>query len=152
LLLTVPGDEEDSMTHRERARFAGGALVVGCALGLGSCGEGVTGPSALQGTPWQLESMEIAGGTFEPDDPSRFTVEFDADGTIGIRADCNQCGGTYVLNGDRLTAGPLACTLVACPTPRGQQFAGLLDGTSSVDIDDDELEIESSEGKLVLTR
>ena len=48
--------------------------------------------------------------------------------------------------------GPLICTLVACPQPEGQQFAGIMDGTSQLDKDGDELEIESSEGTLVLTR
>jgi heat shock protein HslJ len=89
---------------------------------------------------------------FVPDDPSRFTVEFKADGSLGLRADCNVCGGSYTLSGGTLTSGPLVCTLVACPQPQGQQFAAIIDGTSEIDKDDDELEIESSEGTLVLVR
>jgi heat shock protein HslJ len=122
-------------------------------LGLASCSKDVTGPSDIQGGVWRLESMEPAtGAIFVPSDPSRFTVEFKADGTIGVRADCNQCGGSYTLAGNRLTVGPLACTLIACPTGEGQQFAALIDGDTSVDADDDELEIESSDGSLELTR
>jgi heat shock protein HslJ len=89
---------------------------------------------------------------FVPDDPSRFTVEFKADGSLGVRADCNQCGGSYTLNGGNLTVGPLACTLVACPTTHGQEFTSLIDGTTSLEVEDGELEIESSDGRLVLTR
>ena len=97
--------------------------------------------------------MELTGATqFVPEDPSRFTVEFKADGQLGVRADCNVCGGSYTLNDGTLTSGPLVCTLVACPRPEGEQFASIIDGTSELDTDDDELEIESSEGKLVLTR
>jgi heat shock protein HslJ len=93
-----------------------------------------------------------AGGTFAPSDPSRFTIEFKTDGTIGVRADCNQCGGSYSVSGDTLTVGPLVCTLIACPTGEGQQFAALLDGSTEVDADGDELEIESADGTLELTR
>jgi heat shock protein HslJ len=128
-------------------------VVIAAAGPLVSCSEEVTGPSDVVGTVWRLSSMERTGAArFVPDDPSRFTVEFKADGQLGLRADCNVCGGSYTLNGGNLTSGPLVCTLVACPRPEGQQFASLIDGTSDVDKDDDELEIESPEGKLVLTR
>jgi heat shock protein HslJ len=104
------------------------------------------------GTFWKLESMERTGSArFVPDDPSRFTVEFKADGQLGVRADCNVCGGSYTLTDGSLTSGPLVCTLIACPRPEGQQFAAIIDGTSAVDRDDDELEIASSDGTLVLT-
>jgi heat shock protein HslJ len=141
------------MTVRETGRFGRRALViVFCALGLVSCSEDVTGPSDLQGGVWRLRSMETeTGGAFEPSDRSRFTVEFKADGTIGVRADCNQCGGTYSVSGGRLTVGPLVCTLIACPTAQGQQFAALLDGNTSVDADGDGLEIESADGTLEFT-
>ena len=141
------------MTARAMSRFRKGSLALFLGLGLVSCGDDVTGPSDLQG-PWRLESMEFQGAAaFVPEDPSRFTVQFDPDGTIGVRADCNQCGGSYTLRGERLTTGPLACTLVGCPTNRGQEFATLIDGASEAEIEDDgKLEIESSEGTLVLTR
>jgi heat shock protein HslJ len=141
------------MIMRETGRFGGRAVaLVLCVLGLASCSEDVTGPSDIQGGVWRLESMETANGAFVPGDRNRFTVEFKADGTVGVVADCNQCGGTYTLDGDKLTVGALACTLIACPTPEGQQFAALLDGTTSVDADDDELEIESADGTLEFTR
>jgi heat shock protein HslJ len=128
-------------------------LVLASASGLLSCSDDVTGPSDLEGAPWRLESMEVAGAPrFVPDDPARFTVEFEADGQMGVVADCNQCGGTYTVNDGTLTVPPLACTLIACPGPEGQQFASLLDGTASIERDGDELEIESAEGTLLLRR
>jgi heat shock protein HslJ len=125
------------------------------ALPLLSCSDGVTGPSDLMGGVWRLQSMEVSGGTsrFVPDDPSRFTIEFKADGVIGVRADCNSCGGTYTLRAERLSVPELACTLVACPTPEGGQFAALIDGETTLDKDDDDvLELESPDGRLVLER
>ena len=135
-------------------RFAPVLFLFACALVLAGCSDEVTGPSDVEGGAWRLESMELEGAAaFVPEDPSRFTVQFNADGTLGVRADCNQCGGPYTLSGGRLTVGPMACTLVACPTNRGQEFASLIDGTAEVEIEDDgELEIESSDGTLVLTR
>ena len=113
----------------------------------------MTGPSDLQGGEWRLQTMRTeTGGTFEPEDPSRFTVEFQADGQIRVRADCNGCGGSYTMNGEQLTVGPMVCTLIACSTTRGQEFASLLEGTTEVDADGNELEIESPDGTLELIR
>ena len=142
------------MATRDKRRFSGPALaLVFCTLVFVSCSEDVTGPSDLQGGEWRLASMETeTGGRFVPEDPNRFTAEFQADGTILVRADCNGCGGSYTMSGDRLTVGPLVCTLIACPTTRGQEFAALLEGTTEVDADGSELEIESSDGTLELTR
>ena len=140
------------MIIREKGIF-GRALALFGVLMLAACSESVMGPSDLQGGAWRLASMETeTGGRFVPDDPSRFTVEFNADGTVGVRADCNGCGGSYTLNGDDLTVGPLVCTLIACETGRGQEFASLIDGTASVEREGRELEIESPDGELVLTR
>lgn len=141
------------MSNRKPARhFARVLAFFACALAV-ACSDEVTGPSDLEGGAWRLETMEVSGGAaFEPEDPGRFTIQFNADGTVAVQADCNQCGGSYSLSGETLTVGPLACTLIACPTPRGQEFASIIDGASSIDVDDDEMEIESSEGTLVLTR
>jgi heat shock protein HslJ len=129
------------------------ALLVG-ALPVASCSDEVTGPSDLVGGVWKLQSMEPAGASrFEPDDPDRFTIEFRDDGRVGVVADCNQCGGSYTVGRGMLTVSALACTLIACPTPQGGQFASLIDGTSALDKDGaDRLELESSEGRLVLVR
>jgi heat shock protein HslJ len=135
-------------------RLSNVLIVVAAAMPLVSCSNEVTGPSEVVGTAWRLESMELTGAArFVPEDPGKFTVEFKADGSLGVKADCNGCGGSYTLTDGALTAGPLVCTLIACPRPEGQQFAGIIDGTSEVEKNgDDELVIESSEGKLVLTR
>jgi heat shock protein HslJ len=59
--------------------------------------------------------MEKTGSArFVPEDPSRFTVEFKADGQLGVRADCNVCGSSYTLNDGTLTAGPRPTAIVPC--------------------------------------
>jgi heat shock protein HslJ len=90
---------------------------------------------------------------FVPADPNRYTVEFKSDGTIGVVADCNSCGGSYSLRDDQLTVSNLACTLILCPGPNGGEFASLVEGAATLDKDgDDTLEIVSPEGRLVLKR
>lgn len=149
------------MVHPSRRRFRtfkgfGLALAAaGTALPLVSCTDGVTGPSDLMGGVWKLQSMRVAGATsdFVPTDPNRFTLEFKSDGFLGVVADCNSCGGAYSLKEDQLSVPQMACTLVLCATPHGGEFASILDGTSTIDKDgEDTLEIESSEGRITLTR
>jgi heat shock protein HslJ len=119
-----------------------------------SCGDGVTGPSEVVGGTWRLQSMRLAGSTstFVPDDPSRFSVEFKSEGLIGVRADCNSCGGSYSLSGSQLTVPGMACTLALCATPQGGEFANLIDGVSTIDRSDGTLQIASPDGTITLIR
>jgi heat shock protein HslJ len=147
----IPSDRRSRVLRVLRAAVVAAAA----ALPLVSCSNGVTGPSDLIGGVWKLQSMRVAGATtdFVPDDPSRFTIEFKDDGNVGVRADCNSCGGPYTVSDDQLTVNGLACTLIACPGPNGSEFAGLLEGTTELDKDgEDTLEIVSSDGRLLLKR
>jgi heat shock protein HslJ len=97
--------------------------------------------------------MEPAGATrFVPSDPSRFTLEFEASGRLGVRADCNVCGGSFTLAGETLDVTPMACTLAFCAGPGGSEFAGLVQGRSSVELEDGRLLITSDRGRLTLQR
>jgi heat shock protein HslJ len=124
------------------------ALVV-----LASCEDGVTNPSDLSGE-WRLQSLRLGtGAPMSPPATGQFTLRLEADGQVFVRADCNGCGGRYALGGDTLTLSQLACTLIACPNmPFDTQYLGLLDGTTSFDVDGDELTITSSRGTLRFTR
>ena len=48
-------------------------------------------------------------------DPNRYTVQFRADGSLAIRADCNSVGGTYTQQDSSLTIQLGPSTLVGCP-------------------------------------
>ena len=138
---------------RVRALIVAALATLAVTLSQVSCSRDVTGPSDLEGL-WRLESMEPAGApAFAPNDPARFTVEFGADRQIFLVADCNQCAGSYTLSGASLVVPELTCTLISCPTAQGGRFASLIEGTSSVERDgDSRLEIESSDGELLLRR
>lgn len=82
------------------------------------------GPFAgLGGTSWRLvemQSMDDTQGVVRPDDPQEYTLNFNADGTVAARFDCNRGSGTWrndIANatGGTLTFGPMAVTRALCP-------------------------------------
>lgn len=79
----------------------------------------------LNDTSWRLvemRSMDDTQGTRRPADPERYTIHFNADGTLAARLDCNRGSGTWkneIANatGGTLTFGPMAVTKALCPEP-----------------------------------
>lgn len=70
----------------------------------------------LLGQWYWLRSTYSNDTEVEVDVPSRYMVEFKADGILAIRADCNQLSWAYTREGDSLTidaSGPM--TLAQCP-------------------------------------
>ncbi len=72
--------------------------------------------SGLTGTSWQL--VKCQGGdetTLTPDDGSKYTIQFAADGRLTARVDCNRGRGTWKSSGpSQLELGPLALTRAKC--------------------------------------
>jgi heat shock protein HslJ len=126
------------------------SFVTSFALGCAGSSPLLTSPSSAglsaQTIPgvWNLVSMHPAGEA-EQAKPSgaNYTVTF-GEGRLSTRADCNNCGGSYTLDGQTLVAGPLlACTRAACPTMAFENtYTKLLAGESTVTM---------SAGVLVLT-
>jgi heat shock protein HslJ len=76
----------------------------------------VADPAALPGSRWRLVRLESSDGTTAvPADPSRYTLEFAADGALSGRADCNRIQGRWTAAGTSMTLGPLAMTRAMCP-------------------------------------
>jgi metallo-beta-lactamase class B len=73
--------------------------------------------STLAGTSWKL--VRFRGGddsTLAPDDPARYTLEFQEEGRLAARVDCNRGSGTWKSDEpNQLELGPLALTKMACP-------------------------------------
>lgn len=72
--------------------------------------------TALVDTSWQWVHTEDSAGivTFVPKSAQMFVVSFDEAGRMSSQTDCNSLGGTYEINGDSLTFGPLMSTLMYC--------------------------------------
>ena len=87
-------------------------------VGAVGCDESPTGPTELVDITWKLETLAHVGSALiTVPNPDQFTVRFETNGTLSVRADCNTCTGRYVLDGSTVSIGNLACTLIACPTP-----------------------------------
>ena len=71
---------------------------------------------SLANTAWRLVGFEGGDGTrLTPDDPSKYTIEFDADSNLAVRFDCNRGRGAWKASGSSLEFGPLALTRAMCP-------------------------------------
>ena len=71
----------------------------------------------LAGTSWQLVKFSgLDGSIHEPDERAKYTIEFQPDGSIVARIDCNRGRGTWKSTGaGQLQLGPLATTRMMCP-------------------------------------
>lgn len=88
-------------------------------VGADSAGQAATASAPLAGTSWQL--VRFQGGddsVLTPDDPTKYTLTFGADGAVAVRLDCNRGRGTWKSSGDsQLELGPLALTRAMCKAP-----------------------------------
>ena len=65
---------------------------------------------------WQWESTGASdGASIVAADPSRYTIEFLATGSLQIRADCNRVLGSYTVTGSSISIQLGPSTLVGCP-------------------------------------
>jgi len=65
---------------------------------------------------WKLQAFQMDDGTIiEIDDPGRYTLLFNRNGTLEVRADCNTCNGEYALGSGLFRMAVYACTEAACP-------------------------------------
>ena len=75
-----------------------------------------SGTGALVGVVWKWENfLESNDNTIIVDDPDKYTLEFLADGTVRVKADCNNGSGSYMVEGSQLTINLQAMTLAMCP-------------------------------------
>ena len=85
-------------------------LVCGCA-------QIAPEPATLAGTSWQLVKFQGGDGkVLTPDDQSKYTLAFGADGSVNARIDCNRARGGWKSSGPgQVEFGPMAITRAACP-------------------------------------
>ncbi len=92
------------------------------------------GASMLAGTSWQWIQTQSGDGSFvQALDPTRYTLTFNEDGTISAQLDCNRgMGGFTESNGERLSIGPIASSMMMCPEDsQANVFAQQLDSVVS---------------------
>jgi heat shock protein HslJ/uncharacterized lipoprotein NlpE involved in copper resistance len=91
---------------------------------------------------WQ-QTQESNGDIMTPSEPTRYTIEFMADGRVAVQADCNQGAGNYTTNASTLDIGALATTKMSCPPgSSGVEFLRQLDEVVSYLFKDGNLYLE----------
>jgi heat shock protein HslJ len=100
-----------------RVSLPDGRLLAGCCR---------VPAAPLEGTTWQFTSPGGAGKDATSAPP---TVRF-VDGRASGFSGCNRFTGSYTRDGDSVTVGRLAGTMMACPEPRMATEKGFLDGLS----------------------
>jgi heat shock protein HslJ len=106
----------------------GGAGSIVASPGVAEGPPPVDPAEGLAGTGWDLVEMGTTA------DFARIvpTIEFSADGRVSGFAGCNTFSGTFALDGETITLGPLATTEMACEPPASAVEAGYLAALSGV--------------------
>jgi pimeloyl-ACP methyl ester carboxylesterase/heat shock protein HslJ len=90
----------------------------------GSGAERVTAAIELTTNPWLWVSFGDPLQQFDLDNPDAYTISFNSDGTVNVKADCNNATGTYTADdsgGLSIQLGPM--TMAAClPDSRSDEF------------------------------
>lgn len=104
----------------------------------------VIADNALTAQAWQWVSfLDQAIGEAPIADPQNYTIDFLPDGTLQIKADCNNAGGSYTADGSNISIALGATTRVACaPESKGDQFLAYLSGAAKYSIANGRLQIE----------
>jgi len=67
---------------------------------------------SLSGLVWQWQEFQSSDDTVvKPENPEAYTLEFLADGTLAVGADCNRATGTYTVDGSLLILEVTAMTM-----------------------------------------
>ena len=110
---------------------------------------GTTSSNPLDGTTWELYSI----GSYSPISGSKTTIHFE-DGQVSGLGGCNQYGGEYQINGNKLSFDKLYMTEMACMSPEGimdqeQRFLKALGDARSFEIMNGQLQISLSTGEVL---
>ncbi len=129
-----------------------------------SLAPGASPPAELLGKTWKLtgitETTPAFQGVVPEADQSKYTIEFQADGTFNAKADCNQVSGTYEVHrgdgrtdiglepgGGSISILPGPSTLAACPPgSMGDLYVVGLGNASSYAIEGGQLTLRLGEG------
>jgi heat shock protein HslJ len=108
----------------------------------------------LAGTSWlaigynngQQAVVSVTTGT-------ELTADFGEDGNLTGFAGCNNYNGTYTVDGDKITIGPLASTMKSCSDPEGvmdqeAQYLAALQSAVTYQIVGNRLELRTADGAM----
>ncbi len=107
-------------------------------------GEATAPTGSLIGPLWQLTGITKVDGNITINDPTRYTISFNADGTANLQSDCNVGGATYTVGeGSALTITPGVSTMAFCgPGSFDQIFLGGLTNAMGYRVEEGNLLID----------
>jgi heat shock protein HslJ len=114
-------------------------MWLGCAalaFVVAACGSGSAGVDAsrrtLQGPLWEWKQVVVTtpASVTNIEHPELYTLTFQPDGKLVVKADCNQALGSYTEDGTKLTIELGASTLAVCP--EGSRSAELIGDLTQV--------------------
>lgn len=107
----------------------------------------------LEGTDWQLTDYAGPDGNTVPVPDKVAATALFQDGKVTGNAGCNNFNGTYTLDGDKITVGPLATTMMSCGPVQDaleQAFVTAMGKVATWSLAGDTLELKTAEGKVGL--
>ena len=129
-------------------------LLVIC-LAVTACSTKNEEPSASLIGPWKLTSYGPADARTAAVPDAGAALTFNQDGTVTGNSGCNGFGGSYTVEGDKITFKDIVSTLMACDGPRMEQEDAVhkaLTDTASYKIEGNTLTLTNGDMVLSLTR
>ncbi len=114
-------------------------------------------PMPLTGTHWQLTGYNNGAGGFVPVlADTELTAVFGPEGKLVGSGGCNSYSTIYEADGDQITVGPVASTMMMCGSPAGimeqdSAYLSALASASTFGIQGQELTLWNAEGQKALT-
>lgn len=109
----------------------------------------------LTGTRWQLTTIVAGDAAMSVPQDVMATLELSDDGNFSINAGCNQGGGRYARDGDRIEFSDIMLTRMACDAPRADVESAVLavleSADLSLDLDADRLTLDAGDRGLVFS-
>jgi heat shock protein HslJ len=118
--------------------------------------------SAMEQAAGIAGSWEVTGynngaeAVVSPIVETEVTAEFADDGTLSGSSGCNTYSGSYTVEGDTVSIGPLASTRMACADPEGvmdqeQQYLVALESAATWSIRGEILEFRNADDAIAVT-
>jgi heat shock protein HslJ len=112
----------------------------------------VAAAAAIEGPTWRLIRLNDKDQSALAASPQGVTVRFAA-GRLEAFAGCNQLAGAYSIEGDRVSLGMMAGTMMACPEPAmaiENAFKAAFAGKLGYAVADDRLTLTSEAGATLV--
>jgi heat shock protein HslJ len=112
-------------------------------------------PSSLANSSWELSEMVYSDHRVVVTTPGSYTLSFEGDSDLSVRADCNLSIGSYTQTDDQLAIALGPTTLVACPPQSlSDQYLRDLSSVDTFTLEEDQLlvELQGEGGTLIFDR